>query len=264
MSTENNNPYQPPSSELGSGGLDANTGDFSFTGVNKLPAGRGLGWIVDGFNLFKANPGVWLLIALVYLIIVIVLTVIPFIGSLALNIINPVFIAGIMLGCAAIYKREDISVGHLFKGFSIPQTGRLCLAGLLYLALIFGFMLVFGLVAAMFFGVSGGLENMLLSGGFSIGMVILFLVLMLAFIPIFMMMYYAPPLIALSDLSITEAFSCSFKGCLKNMWPFLVYGIIAFGLMILAVIPLGLGLFVLVPVLFGSMFISYKEIFTSA
>ncbi len=262
--SHDNNPYRPPEADLGVESIDGNGGDFSVTGIKKLPAGRGWEWIKEGFEMFKANPGVWVLLAIVYLIIVIVLSFIPLLGSLALNVINPVFIAGIMLACVAIYNRENFSVGHLFKGFQIPQTGRLCLLGLLLLVIIFGIMMVVGIIAAVVLGASGGFEMMLANGGPGIGMILMFLVVMLVMLPITMMMYFAPPLVALSDVSITESLSLSFRGCLKNMLPFLVFGLIAILLSIIAIIPFGLGLLVLMPVMFAALFCAYKDIYTSA
>jgi uncharacterized membrane protein len=45
------------------------------------------------------------------------------------------------------------------------------------------------------------------------------------------------------------------------MLPFLVYGIVGFLLAIVAVIPLGLGLLVLGPVMWGTMYVGYRDIF---
>ncbi|MBZ0097264.1 MAG: hypothetical protein K8H75_18075, partial [Sulfuricella sp.] len=53
----------------------------------------------------------------------------------------------------------------------------------------------------------------------------------------------------------------SFVGCLRNIWPFLVYGVIAFILMMIAMIPFGLGMLILVPVLNASIYLGYKDIF---
>jgi len=53
----------------------------------------------------------------------------------------------------------------------------------------------------------------------------------------------------------------SFQGCLRNMLPFLIYGILGFLLAIVAVIPLGLGLLVLGPVMWGTMYVGYRDIF---
>jgi uncharacterized membrane protein len=53
----------------------------------------------------------------------------------------------------------------------------------------------------------------------------------------------------------------SFIACLKNMVPFLLYGVIAFLLAMLASIPFGLGWLVLGPVLAASLYTGYRDIF---
>ena len=41
----------------------------------------------------------------------------------------------------------------------------------------------------------------------------------------------------------------SFVACLKNLLPFLVYGVILFVLCLIAMIPIGLGMLIMVPVM---------------
>jgi len=63
------------------------------------------------------------------------------------------------------------------------------------------------------------------------------------------------------DLGAVEAMKQSFTGCLRNIVPFLVYGIIGFLLAIVASIPLGLGWLVLAPVLAASIYTGYRNIY---
>jgi uncharacterized membrane protein len=53
----------------------------------------------------------------------------------------------------------------------------------------------------------------------------------------------------------------SFTGCLRNVVPFLVYGIVGFVLAIVATIPLGLGWLVLGPVFAASVYTGYRDIY---
>jgi uncharacterized membrane protein len=48
------------------------------------------------------------------------------------------------------------------------------------------------------------------------------------------------------------------------MLPFLLYGIVMIVLAILASIPLGLGLLVLIPVMLASMYTAYRDIYYPA
>jgi uncharacterized membrane protein len=47
----------------------------------------------------------------------------------------------------------------------------------------------------------------------------------------------------------------------KNILPFLIYGLISLGFGILASIPLGLGWLVLAPVIGTSIYTSYRDIY---
>jgi len=93
------------------------------------------------------------------------------------------------------------------------------------------------------------------------GVVMIGLVIMALFIPVVMTIWFAPALIMLADKGVFESLKLSFIGCLKNILPFLIYGIVAFILLIIAMIPVGLGLLIMVPVLMAAMYISYKDIY---
>jgi uncharacterized membrane protein len=87
------------------------------------------------------------------------------------------------------------------------------------------------------------------------------LVFFALYIPIIMAYWFAPALVILEQKSAMTAMKESFQACLKNIAPFLLYGIIALVLSLLAMIPLGLGLIVLVPTLTASIYASFKDIY---
>ena len=80
-------------------------------------------------------------------------------------------------------------------------------------------------------------------------------------IPLIMAYWFAPALVALNNLSAVEAMKQSFNACLHNMLPLFVYSIIAALLLLLAMIPFGLGLLVLGPIMIAVLYTSYKDIF---
>ena len=73
--------------------------------------------------------------------------------------------------------------------------------------------------------------------------------------------WYAPVLIGLHNLTVLEAMKLSFIACLKNMLPFLLYGLIFMVILVVAIIPFGLGLIVAVPVMMTSLYTSYVDVF---
>jgi len=93
------------------------------------------------------------------------------------------------------------------------------------------------------------------------GALIALLVAMALLIPLLMAYWFAPALVVLRNMTAMDAMKLSFLGSLRNMWPFLIYGVIAFILMMIAMIPFGLGMLILVPVLNASIYLGYKDIF---
>ena len=86
--------------------------------------------------------------------------------------------------------------------------------------------------------------------------------LLLLLVPLGMALWFAPALVALNGIGAAQAMLLSFQGCLKNILPFLLYSIVAMTLLVIAVIPVGLGLLVAMPMLTASMYIAYRDIFT--
>jgi uncharacterized membrane protein len=80
-------------------------------------------------------------------------------------------------------------------------------------------------------------------------------------IPLVMAYWFAPALVALEGVSAVSAMKLSFVGCLKNVLPFLLYGIIGLVLFILGAIPFGLGLLIILPVMMASIYVSFKDIY---
>ena len=62
----------------------------------RAEAGRGWGWIVEGWQLFARAPGIWIVILLIYLAISVVLSLIPFVGPLANALLSPVLVGGLL------------------------------------------------------------------------------------------------------------------------------------------------------------------------
>jgi uncharacterized membrane protein len=62
-------------------------------------------------------------------------------------------------------------------------------------------------------------------------------------------------------MGVGTAMKASFVGCLKNVLPFLFYGVIALVASAIASVPLLLGWLVLGPVLFISVYTGYRDIY---
>jgi hypothetical protein len=228
-----------------------------------VPASNGWSWIADGWTLFKAAPGLWIGIILVLMVILFAMAFLPIVGPVAQSLLTPVFMAGMALGCRAIDDGSGLEFNHLFAGFK-TNFGTLIAVGALYLA---GFVVILvvvvmitgaGVVALM---MGGGEQPDVAQTGAVMGLLLGGLIALALSIPLVMAVWFAAPLVVFHNLGAVEAMKASFTGCLRNIVPFLVYGIVGFLLAIVASIPLGLGWLVLGPVIAASVYTSYRDIY---
>ncbi len=238
-----------------------------------VSAGRGWGWIADAWPLFKDRPGAWIGMVLLCYLILIVLSLVPLIGGLATTVIGPMLTAGLMIGAHLQFRGEGFAVSHLFAGFA-TRPGPLALVGLAYLLFAIGIgLVIFGLFMAML--ASGGMamdaamldpdtfdpESIDPFATLNAAFALPVLVAMLLSIPLAMAMFFAPLLVALNDVPVLQSFKLSFMGCLKNLLPFLLFGLIAMAMIFVGSLPLMLGLLVVMPLLTIAVYMSYRDIF---
>ena len=254
---EASNPYQAPAANLYE---EVEEGELS--GPNSVPFSHGWRWIAQGFGHFKQNPWSWILAIIVWIIIAVALNFVPIIGGIALTLISAIFTAGFMLGCKAQDEGEDFTINHLFSGFK-QNTGQLLLIGVLYLVgtivVVLGISMLVG--GAAFMLMAGGDPAMMDESAMAAGMLLPMLIAMLFFIPLIMAYWFAPALVVLNGFSAITAMKMSFMGCLKNILPFLLYGIVAMVFFVIGALPVGLGLLVVMPMLTASLYTGYRDIY---
>jgi uncharacterized membrane protein len=253
-------PYTTPRSRVADMPAAGAAGDFSADG-RAAPAGHGWRWIADGWQLFKRQPGTWILLLIVFVLISVLIALIPVLGSLASNLLWPVFAGGIMLGCRELDQGGELTVGHLFAGFR-DRFGKLVVIGVLYLVALIVVVIVAFAITGAGIGFGALLGSDPVPAEPNVRAILLGVLVALALIlPVVMAMWFAPTLVALNDLGVGEALQTSFRACLKNIIPFLVYGVIGIALALLASIPFGLGWLALGPTLAASVYAAYRDIF---
>ena len=234
----------------------------------RVDAGRGASWIGEAWRLFKDAPGSWVACFLIFVLLMIVLALIPVLGNIAGALLSPFVIGGMMIGCRELERNEELEVAHMFAGFK-QNSGPLLVLGLLELALslvamLIAAVIIFLTVGVVFLGVLIGQSpdpGTTLEPGFWLGAITMLLIVVSLFIPVTMAVWFAPALVALDNVEPIKALKWSFFACLKNMWPFLIYGLIMMVLAIVASIPFFLGWLLLGPVIIASVYTSYRDIF---
>lgn len=259
------NPYQPPGAPAVTV-ASPSASEVSFSAAPRaVGAGRGWEWIAEGFNLFKKQPGTWILVVIGFVVCTVLIALIPVIGPVVNMLLLEVFVGGLMLGCRALDRGEGFEIGHLFAGFK-QSTGDLVVLGVL--ALVGWFIVMIPAVAIVGFGafmsmMMGGADAAMNFGTMGMSVILAMLVVMALAVPLYMALWFAPALIVLNNLKPVDAMKASFFACLKNIVPFLVYGVILMVLCMIAAIPLGLGFLILGPVAIASMYAGYRDIFAA-
>jgi len=259
--SEPNNPYQPPATPAAPASAPA--GAFSAEG-RAVDAGRGWEWIAEGFALFKKQPGIWILILIVLIACSVLIALVPVIGSLANLLLMQVFMGGVMLGCRALDNGESFDVGCVFAGFK-QNTSDLVVLGLLalvgWIVAFIPALLIMG--GGAFMAMMGGGGPMVNIGALGLTFVFAILVALALALPVYMAVWFAPSLVVFNNLKPVDAMKASFLACLRNIVPFVLYGIILLALCVVAAIPLGLGFLVLGPVAIASIYAAYRDIFVA-
>lgn len=231
------------------------------------PAGEGASWIGAGWRLFTRAALMWIIAMLILFVLFIVANFIPVVGALVMHILNPVFGAGLMVACASLDRGGEFELEHLFAGFK-RNFGSLVIVGivigLIELAIVLAFLGIagLGLLGGILTAASGEQAEQILQASL-IPLALGTLVALALMVPVFMAYWFAPALVVLHNVEPLAALRESFMGCLKNILPALVYGVIMLLLSLLVALTLGLGLLVWVPLFFTSTYAAYRDIFTA-
>jgi uncharacterized membrane protein len=237
--------------------------------IKKMNAVRGWIWVKQGYQLIMRNPLMSISFAMICALVLFVVLKIPEIGPLLAVLLMPILMAGYMRVCRALEEEEEVELTHLFEGFQKNTARLVALGGFAMLALL-------GASAAMVFIGGDALATLLDSfkatndsqvlveamwtagSGVAFSLLVgftLVCVLMLA-------LQYAPMLIFFNDVKPVAAMRTSLSGTLRNIIPYIVYSLIMqFIALMLSLLPYNVGLIVLLPLGFTSLYVSYRNIF---
>jgi len=238
-----------------------------------VAAGRGWQWIVEGIALYRKSMQVWLALAALLALLWIASLALPVPGSLLFNLLSPILFAGLWIGCRALENGQELKIMHLFAGFRERAAALVTLGGI-YLV---GTILVFGLM--LLNADVPQLTALLTKPGTDIetlraatrSLAFALLVGATAYLPLLMLLLFAPLLVVFDGLAPLPAMKLSFAACFKNTLPFLVYSAALFALWFAISLPAAFGtagmvvvaalLVASIPVLFCSIYASYRDIF---
>ncbi len=244
-------------------------------------ATRGARWLGEGWQLFRAAPLGWLALVFGYWLIMTIISLVPFAGTAAAAVLVPAFSVGFMAAARAAERGERLAPGLLFHGLREDPQRQLVL-GFVYLGCLAA------VLGATALADGGALASWMLTGRRPQDETLQsedFLAAMAAaallYAPVMMMFWFAPPLAAWHGTAPGKALFFSIAACLMNWRAFIAYGAVAAlvtlaipflvlsGLMLASggalrvpamslVFPL---LILLLPTLFASFYVSYRDVF---
>ena len=231
--------------------------------VAEVPASRGVAWLGEAWQLFRGAMLTWVGLCVGWIVITFGLMIVPLVGMVASNFIQPVFFASFAITAYKQAAGEKISMNDLWSGFRRNARALINLGALLLLAqlAILVIMAILGLPTAN----SGDrdlsiAEYVELLRGKEWILAVGFLLTALVKGAV----WFAPPLIALHDMSMAHAVRWSVYACLANMGAMVLYGLALFAIFFGALIPWLLGLIVVIPVMAISTYIGYREVFEAS
>ena len=269
------NPYQPPAARLQR--HEAPTGEkYQLAEVPRARTFvRGWRWITEGFDYFLRAWRGWAGAMVIGIAIMVVVSFIPVVNLVFDALTYQVWIAGIAIGCRAQSEWQPFRVSHLFAGFRNRPGVLILLSFISYAAIL---LVVMGVMFAI---LPGWLDLPGFTGAdgpFSPQFLIAVLLSMALTIPVLMATFFAPHLLVLHRVSLIQAIRLSLVGCLKNIMPFLLWGILLMAIAaivgVIVMLPavllglptvailLGLVFAILAPpTMFASIYVAYEDIF---
>ncbi len=230
----------------------------------KVAASQGFQWVAAGFRLYRKNP--LLLSAAFGLLfgVVMALGLIPVVGGSLSELASPLMVAGFMAAYRALDEGRELELPNFLAGVQGPAiplmaVGAVQLLGTLLIGKIMlgmGFDPQAVMTAAQSQKAPAEMQAIL-----NQAMPALFTGLLL-FTPLIMATWFAPALILFGGARPATALGVSLKAVAKNWAAMLVNGLTLGAVLFLAaLVPMLLGLLVVMPVLFGSLYASYQAIF---
>lgn len=226
----------------------------------EIDPGACFDWLRQGWMMFLANPGVWIGSTVLLLVMLMAISIVPLFGQVAAHLLAPLFGAGMVQICRHLTDGQQAEVADVFAGFR-HNTGPLVMVG------VFFAVGVFGLAFIAFLLVSGGVLSGIIIGhvvGLKIalsGVMLAGLLVLVLSVPIIMATWFAPVLVFFHDMKPAAAMRASFQAGVKNWLAMVIFGIFLIVSLFFAMLPVGLGLLLLLPVFSGAVYASYRDIF---
>jgi len=210
--------------------------------LNSAAPKEGYIWIRQGIWLFKQNPLGFLMLVFMYIFAAQLAVIIPVIGVFIVLLLTPTLSVGFMTACRQAIQKERIKpMVYLIALQSstiirkrILQLGLVYAAMILLMSFILSLLVDFELLLPLMTS-----DKPITPEALRQVYLVLFYGAML-YVPVAMLMWFSPILVAWADMSIAQALFSSALACWTNKVAFFLY--LSIWSVILIVIPLIVGM----------------------
>jgi len=221
--------------------------------------------IGEGWSLIKDNYGLFFAMGLVSVVIVLVLSLIPYVGSVINQIIAGPLLCGIYIALLAKMRREPLNFSMLFEGFNrfLPSALIVFIQSLPWFLVSLGALLFvssdFGAADSAHFQTQS--FPPFLDRKFIIVIGFLWFAAFALSLVLQVLLYFAIPLVAEYNLGFIEAVKTSINAALSNIGGIILLIILEILMMIGGVFLLCIGFLFVLPVVYAANIIAYKQVF---
>ena len=242
-----------------------------------LPYSRGRAWLLGGVALWRKSPALITFYAFAYLLVLLLLSLMPFVGQIATALLMPVLSLGVLNGCRAVDEGRRAGPELLFSGFRQHPRALITVGGLYFAASLATLGLTMLLDGGLLFDIMQGKTALDESAADDGRLNLALIVALLLSTPVLMAYWFAPLLAGWFGQPAGKALFFSLVVCWRNWKPFLGYGInlLVFGLAlpglvisVLSLVSPALGGLVsialpmlLIPIVCASFYVNAREIF---
>ena len=210
--------------------------------LNSVIPKEGYTWIRQGIWLFKQNPLGFLMLVFMYVFVAQLAVMIPVMGVFAVLLLTPTLSVGFMTACRQAIQKERIrptvylialQSGDLIRKRML-QLGLIYAALILLLSFVLSLVVDFELLLPLMTS-----DKAITPEAFRQIYLVLFFGAIL-YIPVAMVMWFSPILVAWTDMSVGQALFSSWLACWTNKAAFFFY--LAIWSAVLIAIPLSIGM----------------------
>lgn len=210
--------------------------------LNSVAPKEGYTWIRQGIWLFKQNPLGFLMLVFMYIFAAQLAVIVPVIGVFAVLVLTPTLSVGFMTACRQAIQKERIRPivylvalrSSLMIRKRILQLGLVYAGMVLLLSFILSLLVDFELLLPLMTS-----EKPITPEALRQVYLVLFFGALL-YVPVAMLMWFSPVLVAWADMSVPQALFSSALACWANKTAFFLY--LSIWSAILIAIPLTVGM----------------------